>query len=138
MPGPTGVGETSLASGAAVALPLEEERRLVEEARRGNLHAMRPIFEHHGPTLYASVIFPRLGDRAAAEDVLRDTLLTAVEKLDKFTWQGKSIYVWLRQIAVNKVYDVCTASRSARASWSMPWPLSCPRAPPQRRAPMCA
>ena len=67
---------------------------------------MRPIFEQYAPSLYGSVIFPRLGDRAAAEDVLRDTLLTAVEKLDRFRWQGKSIYVWLRQIAVNKVYDV--------------------------------
>ena len=75
---------------------------------------MRPIFEHHAPTLYASVIFPRLGDRAAAEDVLRDTLLTAVEKLDKFRWQGKSIYVWLRQIAVNKVYDVHRRSKRSR------------------------
>lgn len=87
---------------------------MVEEAKRGNLDAMRPIFEQYAPSLYASVIFPRLGDRAAAEDVLRDTLLTAVEKLDRFRWQGKSIYAWLRQIAVNKVYDVHRRNKRSR------------------------
>lgn len=119
-----GVRETSLASDPAIGrqpigrhpieLQLEDERRLVEEARRGNLDAMKPIFEHYATPLFASVIMPRLGDRAAAEDVLRDTLMTAVEKLDKFQWQGKSIYFWLRQIAVNKVYDVHRRSQRTR------------------------
>ncbi len=95
-----------MASEVATAEALEEEERLVEEAKRGNLDAMRPIFERYASPLYATVILPRIGNQAAAEDVLRDTMMTAVEKLDKFRWQGKSIYVWLRQIAVNKVYDV--------------------------------
>ena len=111
---PSGVRDTSLASESAIALLLDEEQRLIQEARRGNLDAMRPIFEQYAPSLYSSVIFPRLGDRAAAEDVLRDTLATAVEKLDKFRWQGKSIYAWLRQIAVNKVYDVHRHNKRSR------------------------
>jgi RNA polymerase sigma-70 factor (ECF subfamily) len=60
------------------------------------------------------VILPRLGDATAAEDVLRDTLATAVEKIQRFTWQGKSIYPWLRQIAINKVYDVHRQSKRSR------------------------
>ena len=98
-------------SDAAVAEKLEEERRLVAEAQAGNLDAMRPILESHAGPLYASVILPRLGDAAAAEDVLRDTFTTAIEKIDQFRWTGKSIYVWLRQIAVNKVYDVHRRSK---------------------------
>jgi RNA polymerase sigma-70 factor (ECF subfamily) len=103
-----------VASQAATAETLQEEQRLVEEAQRGNLDAMRPIFERYASPLYATVILPRLGDAATAEDVLRDTMATAVEKIHKFRWQGKSIYVWLRQIAVNKVYDVHRRAKRSR------------------------
>ncbi len=75
-------------------------------AKAGNLDAMRPIFETYAGPLYSAVLMPKLGNRAAAEDVLRDTFATAIQKLDSFTWEGKSIYAWLRQIAVNKAYDV--------------------------------
>jgi RNA polymerase sigma-70 factor, ECF subfamily len=98
-------------SDAAVAEKLEEERRLVAAAQAGNLDAMRPILESYAGPLYATVILPRLGDAAAAEDVLRDTFTTAIEKIEQFRWAGKSIYVWLRQIAVNKVYDVHRRSK---------------------------
>jgi RNA polymerase sigma factor (sigma-70 family) len=93
---------------------LEEEQRQVEEAQAGNLDAMRPILERYAQPLYGTVILPRLGDAASAEDVLRDTLATAVEKIRRFTWQGKSIYPWLRQIAINKVYDVHRQSKRSR------------------------
>ncbi len=95
-------------------LEAEAERRLIEEAQQGNLDAMRPILEHYAPPLYGTVILPRLGDAASAEEVLRDTLATAVEKIKRFTWQGKSIYPWLRQIAINKVYDVHRQSKRSR------------------------
>jgi RNA polymerase sigma-70 factor (ECF subfamily) len=95
-------------------LELEEEQRQVEEAQNGNLDAMRPILERYAQPLYGTVILPRLGDSASAEEVLRDTLATAVEKIKRFTWQGKSIYPWLRQIAINKVYDVHRQSKRSR------------------------
>src|SRR5215510_11959001 len=93
---------------------LEQEQKLVEEAQQGNLDAMRPILERYAAPLYGTVILPRLGDTASAEEVLRDTLATAVEKIRRFTWQGKSIYPWLRQIAINKVYDVHRQSKRSR------------------------
>jgi RNA polymerase sigma-70 factor (ECF subfamily) len=93
---------------------LEQEQHLIEEAQRGNLDAMRPILERYAQPLYGTVILPRLGDTASAEEVLRDTLATAVEKINKFTWQGKSIYPWLRQIAINKVFDVHRQSKRSR------------------------
>jgi len=103
-----------LASEAAIAPELEEEQRLVEEAQRGNLDAMRPILERYAQPLYATVILPRIGNAATAEDVLRDTMMVAVEKIQRFTWQGKSIYPWLRQIAINKVYDVHRHTKRTR------------------------
>src|SRR4051794_32103179 len=104
----------SVASEPATQVELEEEQRQVEEAQAGNLDAMRPILERYAQPLYGTVILPRLGDAASAEEVLRDTLATAVEKIRRFTWQGKSIYPWLRQIAINKVYDVHRQSKRSR------------------------
>jgi RNA polymerase sigma-70 factor (ECF subfamily) len=104
---------SELATGSS-SVELEEEQRLVEEAQRGNLDAMRPILERYASPLYGTVILPRLGDTSSAEEVLRDTLATAVEKIGRFTWQGKSIYPWLRQIAINKVYDIHRQSKRSR------------------------
>lgn len=103
-----------MASEPATQVELEEEQRQVEEAQAGNLDAMRPILERYAQPLYGTVILPRLGDAASAEEVLRDTLATAVEKIRRFTWQGKSIYPWLRQIAINKVYDVHRQAKRSR------------------------
>jgi RNA polymerase sigma factor (sigma-70 family) len=103
-----------VASEPATQVELEAEQRLVEEAQQGNLDAMRPILERYAQPLYGTVILPRLGDAASAEEVLRDTLATAVEKIQRFTWQGKSIYPWLRQIAINKVFDVHRQSKRSR------------------------
>jgi RNA polymerase sigma factor (sigma-70 family) len=103
-----------VASEPATAVELEEEQRLVEEAQQGNLDAMRPILERYAQPLYGTVILPRLGNTVSAEEVLRDTLATAVEKIKRFTWQGKSIYQWLRQIAINKVFDVHRQSKRSR------------------------
>jgi RNA polymerase sigma-70 factor (ECF subfamily) len=104
----------AVASEAALGVELETEQRLIEEAQAGNLDAMRPILERYAQPLYGTVILPRLGDTASAEDVLRDTLATAVEKIKRFSWQGKSIYPWLRQIAINKVYDVHRQAKRSR------------------------
>jgi RNA polymerase sigma factor (sigma-70 family) len=103
-----------VASEPATAVELEEEQRLVEEAQAGHLDSMRPILERYAQPLYGTVILPRLGDSVSAEEVLRDTLATAVEKIQRFTWQGKSIYPWLRQIAINKVFDVHRQAKRSR------------------------
>jgi RNA polymerase sigma-70 factor (ECF subfamily) len=103
-----------VASEPATAVELVEEQRLVEEAQAGHLDAMRPLLERYAQPLYGTVILPRLGDAASAEEVLRDTLATAVEKIGRFTWQGKTIYPWLRQIAINKVYDVHRQAKRSR------------------------
>ena len=63
-----------MASEPATTVELEEEQRQVEEAQAGNLDAMRPILERYAQPLYGTVILPRLGDAASAEEVLRATL----------------------------------------------------------------
>lgn len=81
------------------------EQVLVERAQRGDREALRVLLGRHADALFARVIQPRVGDRSTAQDILKATMVTAIEKLHTFRWQGRSIYFWLRQIARNKVID---------------------------------
>lgn len=83
---------------------LQRERRAIERAQAGDLVALEPILAGHAEALFA-VILGRLGDRALAEDILKDTFVTALEKIGGFVWQERSMYHWLRQIALHKVID---------------------------------
>ncbi len=81
------------------------EQVLVERAQGGDREALRVLLGRHADALFARVIQPRVGDRSTAEDILKATMVTAIEKLHTFRWQGRSVYFWLRQIARNKVID---------------------------------
>ena len=83
---------------------LQRERRAIERAQAGELVALEPILAGHAEALLA-LILGRLGDRALAEDILKDTFVTALEKIGGFVWQERSMYHWLRQIALHKVID---------------------------------
>jgi RNA polymerase sigma factor (sigma-70 family) len=83
---------------------LQRERRAIERAQAGELGALEPILAGHAEALLA-LILGRLGDRALAEDLLKDTFVTALEKIGGFVWQDRSMYHWLRQIALHKVID---------------------------------
>lgn len=85
---------------------LEQERELIQRAQQGERDALRPILQRYGPLLYSGIILPRLGNEADAEDVLKDTMMTAIDRIQSFRWQGRSVYYWMRQIALNKVIDL--------------------------------
>jgi RNA polymerase sigma-70 factor (ECF subfamily) len=82
-----------------------EERTLIQAAQQGDQDALRTLLERLARPLYAAVILPRVGDPVDAEDILRDTLARAVERLGSFHWTGAGFYPWLRQIAINLVVD---------------------------------
>ena len=83
---------------------LQREKRAVEKAQAGDLAALEPILGSHAEALFMGIL-GRVGDRAQAEDILKDTLVTALERISTYTFQQRSIYHWLRQIAWNKVID---------------------------------
>lgn len=83
---------------------LAREKRAVEKAQAGDLAALEPILGSHAEALFMGIL-GRVGDRAQAEDILKDTLVTALERISTYTFQQRSIYHWLRQIAWNKVID---------------------------------
>lgn len=83
---------------------LQREKRAVEKAQAGDLAALEPILGSHAEALFMGIL-GRVGDRTQAEDILKDTFVTALERISTYTFQQRSIYHWLRQIAWNKVID---------------------------------
>lgn len=83
----------------------EEERALCTRAQAGDRNALAEILRKYGPILYRSVLLPRLGSDAAAQDALADTYMRVVQRLDQFEWRGCGIYPWLRVIAMRIALD---------------------------------
>ena len=89
----------------------EEERLLCERARGGDKTALAQLLRKHGPTLYRTVLLPRLGGEAAAQDALADTYVRVMERFDQFEWRGCGLYPWLRVIAMHIALDALRARR---------------------------
>ena len=82
-----------------------DEQRLIEQARQGDGESFGKIYDAYKRALFTTVIYPRVHDQDAAEEVLQDTFLLALKKIGAFRWEGKSIFFWLRIIAINKVRE---------------------------------
>lgn len=96
---------------APEAPELEEERQLCERARAGDRDALGTLLRRHGPRLYRSVLLPRLGSVALAEEALSVTYMRVVERFDQFTWQGVGVYAWLRVVAMRVALDQLRARK---------------------------
>jgi len=86
-------------------VPLEEERKVILRLKTGDRDAFMLLYKWYGDLLYRQAILPRLPIVELAEDCLKDTFRTALEKIDQFTLRDRSIFFWLRRIAVNKAMD---------------------------------
>lgn len=96
----------------AVARPdLEAERSLCDRAHAGDRAALGQILRRYGPTLYRSVLLPRLGSDAAAQDALGETYARVVERFHQFQWQSCGVYPWLRVVAMRIALDVLRARK---------------------------
>jgi RNA polymerase sigma factor (sigma-70 family) len=87
------------------AAALEAERKLCERAQAGDRDALGTILSRHGPRLYRSVLLPRLGSQAAAEEALSATYMKVVERFAQFSWQSVGVYPWLRVVAMRVALD---------------------------------
>jgi len=95
----------------ATTLTLDDEKRLLKRLHRGDRDAFRELYDAFATRLYRVVILPRIGVEDIAEDILRDTFLTAFNKVGQVHWQNRSLFNWLSRIAYNKVMDVHRANR---------------------------
>ncbi|MFK7930039.1 MAG: RNA polymerase sigma factor [Myxococcota bacterium] len=87
-------------------VPLEQERAVIERLQAGDRTAFATLYGWYGVRIYRQAILPRLPDPTLAEDALRDAFRTALEKIDTYQPQGRSIFFWLRRIAINKAIDI--------------------------------
>ena len=93
---------------------LEAERELCARAKSGDRNALGAILGKHGPRLYQSVLLPRLGQRAAAEEALSLTYLKVVERFAQFEWQNVGVYPWLRVVALRVALDQLRSRKRER------------------------
>lgn len=117
-PGPTPVrfalrpGIVAQVTATAAARPeLEAERLQCERAAQGDRAALGQLLRRYGPALYRSVLLPRLGSEAIAQDALAETYARVVERFAQFQWQSCGIYPWLRVIALHIALDMLRARR---------------------------
>jgi len=90
---------------------LDAERALVARAQAGEREALGAILRKHGPRLYRSVLLPRLGSPATAEEALSRTYVKVVERFDQFSWQAVGVYPWLRIVALRVALDLLRAKK---------------------------
>ena len=79
---------------------------MIVRLQQGDRSAFATLYGWYGDLLYRQAILPRLPIPELAEDCLRETFRTALEKIDTFRLENRSIFFWLRRIAVNKAIDI--------------------------------
>ncbi|MFO0678494.1 MAG: sigma-70 family RNA polymerase sigma factor [Polyangiaceae bacterium] len=83
----------------------------MERARAGDRDALGSLLREHGPTLYRSVLLPRLGSEALAKDALSETYAKVVERIGAFEWRGIGFYPWFRTLALHVAIDMIRARK---------------------------
>lgn len=79
----------------------EASRALVERVARGEAGALETLFEETVDGVYAFVFYRVGKDKAAAEDIVQETYLAAMERLADFDPSRGSIKAWLCQLSRN-------------------------------------
>lgn len=88
---------------------------MVRRLQQGDRAAVAVLYGWYGDLLYRQVILPKLPVPELAEDVLRDTFRTVLEKIGTWTSEDRSIFFWLRRVALNRAIDVHRRSRRDHA-----------------------
>jgi RNA polymerase sigma-70 factor (TIGR02952 family) len=84
--------------------PRHEVWDWVSAAQKGDTEAFGRIYDRYVDTVFRFIYF-RVGNRPLAEDLMQETFLRALKRIDSFTWQGRDLGAWLVTIARNLVAD---------------------------------
>ncbi len=89
-----------------------EERRLIQDVKRGVASAERALFETHVDRVWR-LAFRMTGDEALTEDIVQDTFIRAFGNLADF--RGDAAFSsWLHAIAVSVTLNVLRKTRRLR------------------------
>ena len=87
------------------------ERQCVSRATGGDAQAFGELYDAYAERIYRAVLYPLLGNAAAAEDALAEAFRVAFQRLDSYRPGDVSIYHWLAAIARNKALDMHRARK---------------------------
>jgi len=86
----------------------DEEERLIEQARRGEVESFNALVRLYESRVY-NLCYRMLGDGESAADATQEAFLSAYRNLRGF--RGGSFRSWLLRIATNACYDVLRARK---------------------------
>ncbi len=113
---------------AASDIPAVPDRVLAQQIFAGDEGAFRELYRRHTPRLYQLALRLAGGAEADAEDVVQDTWIKAVEKLDAFRWES-AFGTWLHAIGVNVAREAARR-RGRRQEVGLPEGDESPAPPP--------
>ena len=97
-------------------------------------HLAQALLDHYYAPLHY-LAYSLLDDTAAAEDIVQETLLVALSKIDQYK-PGTDLKAWLCRIAIYRCRDVMRR-RKIREKWYAVWSrvalLGAPPHPPEKR-----
>jgi RNA polymerase sigma-70 factor (ECF subfamily) len=83
---------------------VQDEKGLVEQAKRGDTQALARLYEEYFDRIYRYIAI-RVGSRADAEDLAGQVFLKMLESISSFKWRGVPFSAWLFRIAHNLAVD---------------------------------
>lgn len=103
------VQNTGIARGRVVAQN-EHDHELIQRVVDGDRDALAELFSQHRDRLWRMVNFrmdPRLHGRVDADDILQESWLSVVQRIDHFLADAsRSIFVWFRLITSQTMVDI--------------------------------
>jgi RNA polymerase sigma-70 factor (ECF subfamily) len=88
----------------------EQVAALVQRAQGGDAQAFGELYDRYVDLVYRYIYY-RVGQVQLAEDLVSETFLRALRRIDSFAWQGKDIAAWFVTIARNLITDHYKSSR---------------------------
>jgi RNA polymerase sigma-70 factor (ECF subfamily) len=79
---------------------------LIRAVQSGDAAALETLYQRYLPSVWRYAFARLHGDTAAAEDVVSETFLAAVRRIDRLKPEGGSVAGWLIGIARHKIGDV--------------------------------
>jgi RNA polymerase sigma-70 factor (ECF subfamily) len=116
-----------MAYGPAGTTPLnqrtssQELRRLVEQAQRGDRHAVEELYLLHFDRIY-SYLHMSVGNRHDAEDLTTQVFVKMLESIGNFRWRSAPFSAWLFRIAHNLAMDHFRANKRWQLEEEVPEP----------------
>lgn len=87
-----------------------DDKRLTRRIVAGDRAAFDAFLEQYMSRLFRFALARLNGDRDAAMDVVQQTLLKAIQRLDSYRGEA-ALFTWLCQICRNTAVDYCRANR---------------------------